>query len=349
MDLKKTLKELTEGTAISGREYGLSSYIKEQFLKYCDSVEVDKFYNVIGVKKGSGKEKKKIMISAHYDEIGFLVKSIDENGFIRIANIGGIDSKVLLAQEVVIHGSKEVFGVIGSKPPHLLEADDIKKATKIEDLYVDVGMNKQKVSEIISVGDYITFKTRMTKLKGKNISSKTMDNRCGVAVLIKTLHEVSRLKHDNDIYVVATTQEEVGLRGAIIASYNLEPDLAVVVDGCMGSYPTGTKDRTYDLSKGPCIAKGPNLNRYYTKKLIDLAKDRGIAYQIDVEPGNTGTEAWAIQVSRSGVPTLLVSIPLRYMHTAIETINISDVKNTSRLIAEFISTINFREDESACI
>jgi len=337
MDYIGVLKDLSTFTGVSGREKEISEYIANVFSKYCDKVEIDKFYNVSGLKKGSSADGKKIMITAHHDEIGMLVKSIDDKGFIKFTNIGGIDSKILLAQEVKVHGKNDIYGVIGAKPPHLLKPEEIKKAAKMDDLYIDTGLSKENVSKLVSIGDVITFKTYPFELKGNKLSSKCLDNRAGVGVLLDAMERLSKLNHNDDVIFVATSQEELGLNGAKIAAYNINPDLAIVVDACHGEIPYASKDETYALGKGPAIAIGPNLHRVYTKKIMDLAKEENIAYQVDVEPGNTGTEAWATQVSRSGIPTLLISIPLKYMHTTIETIHTNDVKNAGKLISRFVS------------
>jgi putative aminopeptidase FrvX len=339
MDYISVLKDLSTFVGVSGREEAISQYIEGLFKKYCDDVKIDAFYNVCGYKKGSSDSGKKVMIMAHHDEIGFLVKSIDEKGFVKFTNVGGIDTKILLAQEVVIHGIKDVYGIIGAKPPHLIKPEESKKAVKMEDLYIDTGLSKESISKLVSVGDVITFKTYPFELKGSKLSSKCFDNRAGVASLLDIMERLSKLNHNDDVIFVATSQEELGLSGAKIASYNINPDLAIVIDACQGEIPDVSKEESYPLGKGPAIAIGPNLHRAYTKKLIDMAKEENIPYQIDVEPGNTGTEAWATQVSRSGIPSLLISIPLKYMHTTIETLHINDIKNVGKLVSKFISEL----------
>jgi len=331
------MSRLTGLSAVSGHEKATALHISEEFKEYCDKVEIDKFYNVIGIKKGTGDKRKKIMVAAHMDETGFMVKSIDEKGFIRVTNIGGMDSRVLPAQEVVIHGKRDVHGVFGAKPPHLMEPDEEKKALKLKDLYIDTGLDVTEVKEIVSIGDTITFVNHPMELKGGNFSSKSVDNRCGTAALIGAMKELSDVRHESDVYFVCTVQEEVRLTGAITASYNLSPDAAVVIDACHGDMPDASKDEVYKLGKGPAIGIGPNLHKGLTKKAMEIAAEENIPYQVDVEPGNSGTDAWAIQVSRCGIPTVLFSIPVRYMHTPVETVNLLDIKNTARLTARFIT------------
>lgn len=336
MDCLEQLKLLTTSVAVTGYEKNLSGLIRDMFQEYCDTVEVDRFYNVIGLKKGNGTNKKKIMLTAHLDEIGFLVKSIDDRGFIRIAGIGGMDPKILPAHEVVVHGKKDLIGIIGAKPPHLQKPEEAKKALKLQDLSVDMGMSKERVKEFVRIGDLVTLKASPVTMQGKKFSSKSVDNRSGVVVLLQTMKELQGYLHENDFYFVATAQEELELTGAMTVSYNLEPDIAIVVDAGHGDMPDCPKDKIFPLGKGPAIGVGPNLHKKLTKQIIETAKDENIPYQIDVEPGDTGTEAWATQVSRKGIPTILVSIPVRYMHTAIETVHEDDIKNAARLCARFI-------------
>ncbi len=346
MDVTGILKELLSVPAVSGFEKEFTGLVKGLMEAECDEVRIDSFYNVIGVKKGSGTNRKRIMLTAHYDEIGFIVSHIDDEGFVKISGIGGVDGKILLSQEVVIHGKEDIYGVIGAKPPHLIKPEEIKKAVKIEDLSIDTGMGAGKLKEFISLGDVVTFKSLLTMLQDSKISSKSFDNRCGIAALIGTLYEISQERHEADIYFAATTQEEVGLRGAAVAAYNIEPAAAVVIDACHGDMPDSPKEETYTLGKGPAIAVGPNLHRNLTNRIIETAKQNEIPYQIDIEPGDTGTEAWAVQVTRSGIPTVLVSIPLRYMHTTVETVHIPDIENTSRLCSNFIKGLTTEELEA---
>ncbi len=345
MDTAKILEDLLKVPAVSGFEMNFISVLKDLMSGKCDEVAEDKFFNVTGIKKGTTDNAKKIMITAHYDEIGFMVKSLDDRGFVKLTGMGGVDGKILLSQEVVIHGRKDVYGVIGAKPPHLLKPEDRKKGIKLEELSVDTGISGGKLGELVSVGDVVTFKAPVFQLQGSKLSSKSFDNRCGVAVLIGIMEYLKDVPLENDIYFVATTQEEVGLRGATAAAFNINADAAIVVDGCHGDMQDCPKDETYSLGKGPAIAVGPNLHRGLTNQMIEKAKELEISYQIDVEPGDTGTEAWAIQVTRSGIPTMLVSVPLRYMHTTVETLQISDIENTVKLCAEFLKSLKITEEE----
>lgn len=349
MDYITVLRELCAHTAVSGYEMEMAEKIKVMFEKFCTDVSIDSFFNVIGVKKGTGNGKFKIMVTAHLDEIGLMVKSIGENGFLHVTNIGGLDPKILLAQEVSVHGKSRIPGVIGAKPPHLLKPEEVRKAVRLEDLYIDTGMKADKLKELVMIGDLITLDEGYFELQGRKTSSKSIDNRCGIAVLIGAMEELSKTIHEADVYFVATTQEETHCTGAEIVSYNIRPDIAIVVDACHGDMPDVSKDETYSLGKGPAIAIGPNLHRKFTKKLMEVCKEENIPYQIDLEPDDTGTEAWVIQVSRYGIPSLLISVPVRYMHTTVETVDVEDIKNGSKMISAFVKKTEPDKEGLMCL
>ncbi|HHY03769.1 MAG TPA: M42 family metallopeptidase [Thermoanaerobacterales bacterium] len=347
MEIKQIIDKLLKIPAPSGSEINSNKHIKAIFTKYCDELISDKLGNVIGIKRGLENDFK-IMLAAHMDEIGLMVKNIDESGFIRFTFIGGVDNRILPAQEVVIHGRKDVYGIIGSKPPHIQQAEERKKSIKPEDMFIDTGLSSDEVNELISIGDYITFYRSPSDLLNNSISANALDNRAGIATVLWALKELENLKFYADIYAVATTQEEVGLRGAITSSFEIYPDIGIAIDVCHGNMKDVPEPDSYILGNGPTLALGPNIHPRLFNRLKNLAEEYKIPYQIDVEPSNTGTDAWAIQITRAGIPTALISIPLRYMHTTVETIRIDDIKMSGRLLALFISSIhkNFVEELS---
>ncbi len=340
MEIKEALKELGCINAITGFEKCASEKIRQLFESRGIPAKVDPFFNVVGRLKGRGEPRRKILVTAHYDEIGLLVKSIDERGFIYFTNVGGIDSRILPAQEVIVHGRKDIPGVIGAKPPHLMEADEADKALRMKDLTIDTGLDAEEVKKYVSVGDPISIKSEMISLSGGKFSSKALDNRAGVATLLQLAAELKGYDHCCDIYLCATVQEETGAAGAVNLAYNVEPDLSVVVDVCHGDMPGVEKEVAFPLGKGPAIGVGPILNPEMTELMISVAKEENIPYQVDVEPRTTGTEAWVTQVSKMGIPTVLVSIPLRYMHTPIETLDAGDVKAAAKLLARFFTAVD---------
>lgn len=280
------------------------------------------------------------MIAAHMDEIGLIVTKIEDQGFLRAASIGGVDERTLLAQEVTVFGKKTIKGVIGAKSPHLLDEDEKGKSVPLKDLFVDCGLSKEEITDIVNIGDIISINRKPMELQKKIISGKAFDNRVGITAMLYMLKEIERYKFNYDIYCVATVQEEVGLRGAITSTFGIMPKMGIAIDVCHGDM-VGVSDEDYStLGKGPSIALGPNIHNKVYEKLKEAAKLSNIPYQLDPAPGSTYTDAWSIQISQGGVPTGLVSIPLRYMHTSVETVDIEDIKFTGELLASFISRID---------
>lgn len=338
MDGKELMFKLCDSFGVSGNEYMLHGILEEYFKEYTDEIRIGKLGDFVAIKKGSSNGDFKIMIAAHADEVGLMVKDIDDRGFIRFANVCGVDPKTLPAQEVIIHGNRDVYGVIGAKPPHVLSAEDMKKAVSMDDMVIDVGMNREEVLSVISVGDFINVKRNCINLLGDYVTGKALDDRCGIAALYECAKELQKMKHTADVYFVATTQEERGHHGATVMSYEINPDIGIAIDVDFGD-KYAYNDAKSECGKGIEIAVGPNIHPELSEMMIKVADEYNIKYAIDVSPGSTGTDAWNIQVSRDGIPTLLVSIPLRYMHTSTEVISYSDVKEAGRLLALFIASI----------
>ncbi|MCS7286351.1 MAG: M42 family metallopeptidase [Anaerolineae bacterium] len=338
MDTFELLKKLSEAPGVSGSESEVSRIVAEEFKKYVDEVRTDALGNVIGLKRGTGPSPRRIMLTAHMDEIGLMVSEI-EKGFIRFTTVGGIDERVLPGQEVIVHGLRPLPGVIATKPPHLLSPKERMKVTPRDQLFVDVGLPEEEVNSLVKVGDFISFAARCVKLQGDMASGKAFDDRASVVALIYCLELLSQMRHRWDVYAVATSQEEMGLRGAVVSAYGIAPDLAIVIDVGFGDSPGLSEAETIRVGKGPAIAIGPNFHPLLREALIKTAKELEIPYQIEAIPGPSGTDAWAIQVSREGVPTALLSIPLRYMHTPVETLSLKDIERTGLLLANFISRL----------
>lgn len=335
---KDFLTHLSVGSGVSGHEASIASIVMERLKSLTDEVSSDTFGNVYALKKGSGK-RSKIMLAAHMDEIGLIVKKIDPRGFLRFTTIGGVDQRTLLSQEVVVHGRRAIPGVIGSLPPHVLQNSEMDQALKIDEMAVDVGLSAAKIEEEIQVGDIITLRREPYSLLNNILAGKSFDDRAGVVVMMVCLEELSRLMHTHDVIAVATTQEEVGIRGAITSAYTLDPDLALVIDVTHAGTPDTKAQIAVELGKGPAIALGPNIHPVIYRHLTETAQEQRLPIQIEPIPGATGTDAWAIQVSQEGIPTGLISIPLRYMHTSVETLDIEDVMNAGKLLAYFIASL----------
>lgn len=348
MQTKEFLRRLTEGVGVSGHEHHLSSVVLEALGPYAHRVEVDALGNCIAVRQGEARgegggeaagERVKIMLAGHVDEIGLMITKIDEHGFLRIAQVGGFDPRTLVGQEVTVHGRRALPGIIGIKPPHIMSEDERRKAAKLEELFVDIGMDAAAAGEVVSVGDIITLSRRFIELHGDVVAAKAMDDRAGVAVLLECLRRLSQMRHEADVYAVATVQEETSFGGAITGAWAIQPDIGIAIDvGHAGPGLPGPD--AMELGKGPAIAMGANIHPRIHELLTRTARECGVAYQDDVEPAATGTDAWPMQISRAGVATGLISIPLRYMHTSVETGNMRDITEAGRLLAEFCARVD---------
>ncbi len=342
MNVKGFLESASMAHGVSGFEFmNVASVVKNAMSGLVDEIQTDVLGNVIGVKHGEGSEPRpKIMLAGHMDEIGLIVTKIEKGGFLRFTQMGGVDPRILPAHEVIVYGKKPLSGVIGVKPPHLTSREESREAHKMEDLFIDVGLPEEVVLKLVRVGDVITFKRRVTRLMQDVASGKSLDDRAGVAVILACLDELPKYKVNADVYAVATTQEEVGLRGALASAYGIAPDIGIAIDVCHGETPGVPGWKTSSLGKGPALAQGGNIHPKVYAGLEKAAKELGIKVQKEIAPAATGTDAWAIQVTRSGVATGLVSIPLRYMHTSVETLSMGDIEKAGKLLARFIACVD---------
>ncbi len=333
--MKKTIEKLSNMRGVSGFEYLITDEIKKMFMEYADEVYTDTLGSVIAHKKSNVKNAPKIMIEAHCDEIGLIVTDITEDGYITFANVGGVDNRILPSLEVVVHGKKDINGVIGIKPDNLLEKD---KTVKIKDMAVDTGLDAKTLKELVSVGDSITMAQSVGALGKKQWSGKSLDDRAGVAVLVNVMKALKNEDIEAEVYAVSAVQEEVGCRGAKTAAFSVNPDLAVAIDVTHAITPDNS-DGAFKTGSGVVIATGPNIHPKLYKKLVSLCEDNKLKYEIEVEAGDTGTDAWEIQTARDGIPTALLSIPLKYMHTSVETMSLSDIKTTAELLVQLIKNM----------
>lgn len=342
MDEKQLLKDLCTAHGPSGREHWIYPIIKDAFTPYCDQVRQGNLNNVYATKKGNGKNS--IMLMAHADEVFLQIDKVCENGFLKFTALG-IDPKTLVSQEVIIHGEEKILGIIGIKPPHLMNEDEKTSAVKVEELLIDTGRSTEELKRLVKIGDFVTLNRDFYELLNNNIVSKATDDRASIVAMWSCARELQNIQHDLDVHFVSSCQEEVGHRGAKMASYDLNPTLAIAIDVTFDSGKMGIPEKETYLGKGPVICIGPNVHPKFRKKLTDLAEEYSIPYQVEIEPGNTGTDAWDIQIVRSGIPTLLISIPQKYMHTSVEMINMDDIKNTGRIMAKFIEKITSEDLE----
>jgi putative aminopeptidase FrvX len=342
LNIRETLKELLRTAGISGLESGVAAKIAEALRHYTDEVRIDRVGNLIAKVPGQGPEPRPtVMLAAHMDEIGLMVSKIEKGGFLRVTAIGGVDPRTQVAQEVLVHGRNGVYvGVVGTMPPHLTSPAERGKAAPLEELFVDLGMPEEMVRENVRLGDMVTIRREPLELPFDRIAGKSLDNRASVAAVLECLDLLRRIGHQADVWVVATVQEERGGIGAETASYGLEPDVAIAIDVTFGDMPGAPADASFKLDGGPAICVGPNIHQKLTLGLEEMAKRLDMPHDREIIAGNTGTDAWRIQVQRGGIPTALVSIPLRYMHTSVETVCYRDIERTGKLLAHFIATID---------
>ncbi len=330
MEVKELLKALSNANGVTGLNDAIE--IAEKELSKLGQVECDNMGGLAA--KIEGKSNYTILLDAHIDEIGMIVTEIDED-FIRVAECGGIDVRVLISQEVIIHGKKDIFGVFCSVPPHLKSEKDT--VPKITEMAIDVGMKHDDIIKIVSVGDRVSFRQKAAEMVNGRITGKSLDNRAGCAAVI----EAAKMLCEGgtppcNLIVSLSAQEELGLRGARTAAYKYSPDEAIVVDVSFGSFPSIPKQKTGKLGGGPMIGISPITDRIMTAKLQEIAEKCNIPYQCEVCPSSTGTNADVISVTKSGIRTALTSIALLNMHTPAEVIAIDDVTNTAKLIAEYV-------------
>ena len=339
MDLNLELvQKLLDAPGIAGREEQVREIVRNEMTNLVDDVSVDAMGSVIGVKKGTGGPR--VMLAAHMDEIGFMVRFIDENGFIRLQNIGGFDPRVLPAQRVNIHtrSGDVLTGALqlASKPIHLLAGSEIK-APKLTQLYVDLGLSVDEVNENIEIGDMVTLDRGMVQV-GNNLMSRAMDDRINVFIMLEVLRALNQ--HSCEVIAVATTQEEVGLRGAETAAYGIEPDVGVALDVTVAGDSPGVdkQDRVTKLGEGVAI-KAFDSSHIPNYKLVrhfrDVAERNEIRHQIEVL-SRGGTDAGPIQRTRAGVPAITISMPTRYLHTVNEMVNIDDIKAGISLLTRYL-------------
>ncbi len=337
---KEHLKRLVETHAPSGYEAPAADLLREEWAGLVDEFDGDRLGSLIGVKRGSqsGARRRKIMLAAHMDEIALMVREIKE-GFLYVHRVSGIDARVMLAQTVLVHGARPLPGVIATKPPHLQTAAERKRYPPIEELVVDVGLPAAEVEALVSIGDLITVDGPLLELKGRRVAAKAMDDRACLAVVTTCLQLLRGMRHRWDVYAAATAQEEVGLRGATTAANHIEPDCAIALDVGFAEQP-GVSLGAGKLGGGPQLGIGANFHPKMVERLQAVADYHDIQWQSDIMPGRSGTDAWAIQVSREGVPTALLSIPLRNMHSPVETLDLKDIERCGRLLAHFICALD---------
>ena len=343
MDIKEVIKTLSAVPGPSGFEQEAAAVCSALLEPYMDSVYIDRLGNVIGERRCGKKNAKSLLLDAHIDQIGLIVTGHDK-GFLRFYTLGGVDPRMLPGRELTILTDPPVYGLVSCLPPHVQSREEMDKSTALKDMVIDVGMDEETAKKTIPIGTPAIFAGQVLELSEQVLSGKAFDDRVCFATLLYALSKLGNKPLDVDLFVLGSVQEEVGTRGAITGSFSVAPDYCVAVDVTHGATPDAQKEKTLAFGGGTVIGKGPNCSRGITNRLIETAKKRNIKYQIEVMEGHSGTNAWPIQVSREGVATAVLSVPLKYMHSPIETISLFDVEATADLLAAFLSEFTGEEE-----
>lgn len=339
MDIKNTLKQLTGTVGVSGCENAAASSSLQLLKEYAPDAQIDASGNVTALIKSDVPDAKTLMLDAHIDQIGMIVSFIDKDGFLKVGACGGLDMRTMLAQSVTVHGSRDVQGVISTLPPHV--SADHNKVPEVGEIAIDIGMTREQAERVISLGDRVTVNSQFRELHENVISAPSVDDRSGVCAILAALDMLKKRRQKlhsvlkYNLAVCFSAQEETGERGIKGASFRLKPDEAIAVDVSFGRTPDSLQHETAELGSGVMIGTSAVLDRGMTSALKETAERCGIPYTIEVMPSSTGTNADSISVSRGGVKCCTLSIPIRYMHTPIETVDITDIENTAKLICEY--------------
>jgi putative aminopeptidase FrvX len=346
---KEFLKRYMETISPSGFEGEAAKIWREEAERFANRTWVDLHGNSFALVHEGGSPR--VMLAGHTDEIGFMISYIDENGFLYFRGIGGWDPQVLPGQRVWINTrAGRLTGVIGRKPIHLLEEEERKKVVKFEDLWIDIGAKDKKEAEgLVKIGDSAVLAYGFEELRNGLAASRGFDDKSGAFVVLETARMLAQLNPKAEVYAVATVQEEVGLRGARTSAFGIDPQVGVAIDvGFATDTPGMEREKKMvgeaKMGKGPIIARGPNINGKLFELLVETAKEKEIPYQLEGAPRGTGTDANAIQLTRAGVATGLVSIPNRYMHSPCELVNLEDLENIYKLLAYTVEQIDDKTD-----
>jgi len=343
LSLNENLEKLSNACGIAGREEEVRNLMLKLMKPHVDRIYVDKLENVIAVKKGK-KSSPKVMLAAHMDEIGLMVKTISKEGFLQFAKMGGIDDRILIAQKVIVYTSKgQLQGIIGSKPPHIQKEEERKKIVAYDELFIDIGAeSKEDAGKMgVKVGDPVGFDAKYAKIGKDTVIGKAFDDRVGCAVMIETLKLLE--KTDCNVYAVGTVQEELGLRGAATAAFGVDPDVGIALDVTVAGDVPGVRefDTTVKMGKGPALTvsdSGLVTHPKILRLLLDVAEENKIAIQL--ETGLMGsTDAARISLTRQGVPSGAVSIATRYIHSPVGMLSLKDAEDSAKLTAAAIQKI----------
>lgn len=347
LDIWNALDRLTGEKGPSGFERPVAQAAQALLEPYVDETWIDRMGNLVGVRRCGRENAKKLLLDAHLDEIGLMVTGHEE-GFLRFTDIGGVDPRMLPDREVTVLTDPPLFGVVACLPPHVQSREESERAIAMDKLYIDVGLTQEEAQKRIPVGTPITYRCGSFPLGEKRVCGKSLDDRSCFVTLLLCAKLLQGAALDVDVYFMGSTREEVSGAGASCGAFAIAPDFCVAVDVTHGQTPDvrHPKERTFALGGGPAIGVGPNMTGWMTKRLKDKAQALGMPYQLEVMTGNTGTNAWGVQICREGIATAVLSLPLRYMHTPVEVIDREDLKRVGQLLYAF--TLELGKEAAVC-
>lgn len=328
--MRQALERLCTCTAPSGFEGPAAAVAAELLRPLVDEVSIDRMGNVLGVRRSKTPGAPKLLLDAHLDEIGLIVTGV-EDGFLRFRSIGGVDPRMLPGRGLVVLTDPPLRGLVACPA-----GGDENKSVPLNELYVDVGLSQEEAERAVPVGTPMVYRAGCFPLGEEQMCGKSMDDRACFVTLLRAAELLRDKELDVELHIMGSTREEVSGAGAVVGTWAVAPDFCVAVDVTHGKTPDGPADKTFELGGGPAIGVGPNMTRWMTERMIAKAREHGIPYQLEIMSGHTGTNGWEMQISREGVATSVLSLPLKYMHTPVETLSLADMEGVAQLLAAFV-------------
>ena len=343
MTLKELIISLSGVMSVSGNERRGGEELKKLIGGVFDDYKTDALGNHLFIKKCGRPNAPRILVDTHFDEIGMMVTGIKEGGFVSVTNIGGVDTRILPASEVIIYGKEPVYGVFAAKAPHLSTAADMEKLTPLSEMLIDTGYTKEELEELCPLGTPVGFKPIYAELLNDRLAGKAFDDKACGACAIFGIDAVQRRDLAGDVYFLFSAFEETGMTGARVAGFGLRPDYALVLDVTHATVPEAKDRYLPEFGSGVAVAASPITNRRLTRMVTDLCKNGNIPFTVDACPGSTGTNANVLGISAEGIPTALCSLPLKSMHTSAEVLSLDDARALSRVVSAFIKSKEISE------
>ena len=328
--MRQALERLCTCTAPSGFEGPAAAVAAELLRPLVDEVSIDRMGNVLGVRRSKTPGAPKLLLDAHLDEIGLIVTGV-EDGFLRFRSIGGVDPRMLPGRELVVLTDPPLRGLVACPA-----GGDENKSVPLNELYVDVGLSQEEAERAVPVGTPMVYRAGCFPLGEEQMCGKSMDDRACFVTLLRAAELLRDKELDVELHILGSTREEVSGAGAVVGTWAVAPHFCVAVDVTHGKTPDGPADKTFELGGGPAIGVGPNMTRWMTERMIAKAREHSIPYQLEIMSGHTGTNGWEMQISREGVATSVLSLPLKYMHTPVETLSLADMEGVAQLLAAFV-------------